>query len=52
MDVPAPLLRGLDAWRAALEESIGQDLEPSDPIVVSLAGSNPERAVAGVVVRR
>jgi integrase len=37
MDVPAPLLRRLDAWRAALEASIGQPLEPFDPIVISLA---------------
>jgi integrase len=37
MDVPAPLLRRLDTWRAALEDSIGQPLQPSDPIVISLA---------------
>jgi integrase/transcriptional regulator with XRE-family HTH domain len=40
LDVPPPLVRRLEAWRAALEESIGQPLEASDPIIVSLAGSN------------
>jgi integrase len=40
LDIPAPLLRRIDAWRAALEETIGQPLEPSDPIIVSLATAN------------
>jgi integrase/recombinase XerD len=39
LEVPPPLLRRMNAWRAALEESIGHPLEGSDPIVVSLAGS-------------
>lgn len=38
MNVPAGLVRRLAAWRAALEEAVGQPMSGSDPIILATAG--------------